>query len=313
MAKPAGNKIVSGDPVEAPALTGPWLDIAPPKHFSGVTLVHFWTYSCLHCILSMPQFRKWSEAYGRRDFLVVGVHTPEFEFEKNPANVREAVRRLGISWPVILDNDRALWSSFANRIWPSKYVIDREDKIAFAHFGPGSFDQTERVVRRLLGLEEQRKLPRETRHPTIPDAYVGFEKGVLANAELRKNAPFVFQPPFTLRRNELALSGEFIVKPECAETQRLGAALNVNMRGGEAHLVLEPVGEEAVVEVLFKKSPLRAEIRGADVDQASTVAITEPRPYHIVSLRNNLEGILTVRARYNNFRAYVFRFADGAD
>ena len=113
-------------------------------------LVDFWTYSCINCLRSLPYVKAWAEKYRRDGLVVIGVHAPEFAFEREPANVRKAVADLGIHYPVALDNDYAIWRAFQNNYWPAHYFIDAQGRIRAHHFGEGDYDDSERVIRQLL-------------------------------------------------------------------------------------------------------------------------------------------------------------------
>ena len=121
-------------------------------------LVDFWTYSCINCLRTLPHLKAWDASYRAAGLTIVGVHSPEFAFERVPDNVRSAVERLDIRYPVALDNDFATWRAYANQYWPAKYLIDRDGRVRFHHFGEGAYEDTERRIRRLLG-ETVTKLP----------------------------------------------------------------------------------------------------------------------------------------------------------
>src|ERR1043166_4409686 len=129
-------------PVRAPeiALAGVWLNGTPLslKDVKGkVVLLDFWTYSCINCLRTLPYIEAWYERYKDQGFVVIGVHSPEFDFEKNEANVEKAVKRFGITWPVVLDNDRQIWNRYSNQYWPAHYLINREGQVVYSHFGEG--------------------------------------------------------------------------------------------------------------------------------------------------------------------------------
>src|SRR5215217_1605607 len=120
-----------------------------------VVLVDFWTYSCVNWLRTLPYVRAWDDKYRDRGLVVVGVHAPEFGFEHELDNVRRAVSELGVSYPVVIDNDFSIWRSFENRYWPALYLVDRDGRIRFHHFGEEAYEETERAIQRLLGVDEQ--------------------------------------------------------------------------------------------------------------------------------------------------------------
>src|SRR6478735_9519534 len=153
-AQPAANKLA--DYGAAPDFTGisEWINSKPLtlRRLRGkVVLVDFWTYSCINCLRTLPHVKAWYHAYHDKGLVVIGVHTPEFAFEHVPSNVRSAVRRLGVTYPVALDNNYGTWNAFRNQYWPAKYLIDRSGHLRYYHFGEGSYDTTEARIRTLLG------------------------------------------------------------------------------------------------------------------------------------------------------------------
>jgi cytochrome c biogenesis protein CcdA/thiol-disulfide isomerase/thioredoxin len=243
----------------APELTGltNWISSKPltMKQLRGkVVLIDFWTYSCINCLRTLPHVKAWYHAYHDKGLVVIGVHTPEFAFEHVPSNVRSAVRRLGVTYPVALDNDYSTWNAFQNQYWPAKYLIDRRGHLRYYHFGEGSYDTTEARIRTLLG-ENAEMLPvaNELSDPTpteltTPESYLGYER--LARFADKTVTPDKFAtyrfPPGDLQQNELAYSGRWRV-----EGQRIvagpGAQLRMRFMARSVHLVLGGRGSVAVI------------------------------------------------------------------
>jgi thiol-disulfide isomerase/thioredoxin len=146
----------------APEFTGieQWLN-SPPLTLAGlrgkVVLVDFWTYSCINCLRTLPHVNRWAETYGTQGLVVVGVHTPEFPFERSTANVHTAMRRFGVKHPVAQDNRYATWSAYENKYWPATYLIDARGRIRYKHFGEGRYEQTEAAIRNLLASASVQK------------------------------------------------------------------------------------------------------------------------------------------------------------
>ena len=159
-----------------------WLNSTPltMQELRGkVVLIDFWTYSCINCLRTLPHVEAWYRMYRKDGLVVVGVHTPEFAFEHVPSNVRAAVKRLGVRYPVALDNDYGTWNAYGNQYWPAKYLIDRNGHIRYAHFGEGNYDVTEENIRSLLG--EKLASPASDRlrdltptGPLTPESYLGY-------------------------------------------------------------------------------------------------------------------------------------------
>lgn len=168
---------------KAPEIMGivNWIN-SPPlsiKQLHGkVVLIDFWTYSCINCLRTLPYLKKWDEKYRDNGLVIIGVHTPEFEFEKDPGNVIDAVMRLGIKYPVAQDNDYKTWKAYQNLYWPAHYLIDQEGNIVMTHFGEGGYTETENAIRKLLGLSPLTATePEKSIRPISPETYLGTLRG----------------------------------------------------------------------------------------------------------------------------------------
>jgi len=243
----------------APELTGltNWINSKPLtlKQLRGkVVLIDFWTYSCINCLRTLPHVKAWYRTYHDKGLVVIGVHTPEFAFEHVPSNVRGAVKRLGVTYPVALDNDYATWNAFQNQYWPAKYLIDRRGHLRYYHFGEGSYDTTEARIRTLLG-ENAGMLPvaNELADPTptglmTPESYLGYER--LARFAQKSVTPNRFAtydlPASDLQQDELAYGGRWKV-----QAQRIiagpAAQLRLRFQARSVHLVLGGRGSVAVI------------------------------------------------------------------
>ena len=243
----------------APQLTGltNWINSKPLtlRQLRGkVVLIDFWTYSCINCLRTLPHVKAWYQTYHDKGLVVIGVHTPEFAFEHVPGNVRGAVRRLGITYPVALDNDYGTWNAFQNQYWPAKYLIDRRGHLRYYHFGEGSYDTTEARIRTLLG-ENAGMLPvaNELSDPTprgmmTPESYLGYQR--LARFAQKTVTPGRFAtyhlPAGDLHENELAYGGRWKVQAERIVAGP-GAQLRLRFVARSVHLVLGGHGSVAVI------------------------------------------------------------------
>jgi cytochrome c biogenesis protein CcdA/thiol-disulfide isomerase/thioredoxin len=202
-----------------------WLNTpgGTPLSVSGlrgkVVLVDFWTYSCINCMRTLPHLKAWDSAYRKAGLVIVGVHSPEFAFERVPDNVRSATRRLGLRYPIGLDNDFATWSAYDNEYWPAKYLIDRSGRVRYTHFGEGAYGETEDWIRRLLG--ESVRAPRTSvpdrspSHPTTPELYLGYARlAHLAGPVTPDREAAYVLPKRPLAQDELAYAGRWTVTPE---------------------------------------------------------------------------------------------------
>jgi cytochrome c biogenesis protein CcdA/thiol-disulfide isomerase/thioredoxin len=262
-----------------------------------VVLIDFWTYSCVNCLRTLPHLKSWDESYRDDGLTIVGVHAPEFAFERVPDNVRAAVKKLGIRYPVALDNDFATWTAYANQYWPAKYLIDRTGRVRYYHYGEGEYDETERLIRRYLGVRvpDQADAVADTTPSvrTTPESYLGYERldrfvgsRVVANREATYRIP-----PF-LAPDQLAYGGRVRVEPERIVAGE-GARLRLQFLAREVTLVL---GGRGTVEVLL------------DGRRRRTVDVGgEPRLYELLRLPELSEGLLELRFT-PGLSAYAFTF-----
>jgi cytochrome c biogenesis protein CcdA/thiol-disulfide isomerase/thioredoxin len=314
-------------PVLAPSFEGGvlWLN-SPPlsiEQLRGrVVLVDFWTYSCINCLRAMPYVEAWAEKYRDSGLVVIGVHAPEFAFERDPGNVRRAVRDLGVTYPVVLDNELAIWRAYENRYWPAHYFIDANGQIRHRHFGEGDYDESERVIQTLLaeaGYEAPTDIvnvsgsgvgaaPDNTRART-PETYVGYgRRENFVSAEQGTRAVRSFETPATLRSNEWGLSGAWQVEREYAEVSRAGGAISMRFRARDLHLVLAPGAAPVRYRVTIDgRAPGAA--AGMDVNAAGEGVVREQRLYQLI--RGGGEGERTFRIEFLDPGARAFAFTFG--
>jgi cytochrome c biogenesis protein CcdA/thiol-disulfide isomerase/thioredoxin len=207
-----------------------------------VVLVDFWTYSCVNCLRTLPHLRAWDDAYRDAGLRIVGVHTPEFAFERVPANVRTAVNRLGVDYPVALDNEFGTWNAYLNEYWPAKYLIDRDGRVRYTHFGEGAYEETENWIRTLLGDmvgRRARDLPDRTpRAVQTPETYLGYDRiARFANGRGLRDRPFDYRFSGRLEQDEIAYLGRWRVEAERSVAAR-GARLRLRFRARDVFLVL---------------------------------------------------------------------------
>lgn len=207
---------------KSPEITGivNWIN-SPPLSImqlkGKVVLIDFWTYSCINCLRTLPYIEQWYKDYQKDGLVIIGVHTPEFEFEKDPQNVAEASSRLGVSYPVAQDNDYKTWSAFQNHYWPAHYLIDQEGKIRMIHFGEGGYVETENGIRELLGMAPIKKSePVSSQRPLTPETYLGYGRAQRYSDELsiarNVQARYDFAKP--LVDNSVGLKGNWLIEKE---------------------------------------------------------------------------------------------------
>jgi cytochrome c biogenesis protein CcdA/thiol-disulfide isomerase/thioredoxin len=259
-----------------------------------VVLVDFWTYSCINCLRTLPHLEAWDRAYRRAGLTIVGVHSPEFAFERVPDNVRSAVSRLGVRYPVALDNGFATWRAYGNNYWPAEYLIDRSGRIRHVHYGEGAYRETENVIRHLLGEKTRARrtsvADRTPRDLTTGESYLGYERLVnLANRgqlAFDTEASYRF-PSVSLGPDELAYGGSWTVESSRIVAGR-DARLRLNFRANEIFLVLAGTGR---VEALVNGRPSRT-IRVSGTPRLHTIARFPKLTRGLLELRfsQGLEG-----------------------
>jgi cytochrome c biogenesis protein CcdA/thiol-disulfide isomerase/thioredoxin len=288
-----------------PSLAGAsaWLNSPPlaSTDFRGrVLLVDFWTYSCINCLRSIPYVRAWFEKYRQRGFVVLGVHTPEFAFERDTANVRQAVHDLNITYPVAIDSRYVIWKAFANEYWPAHYLIDAEGMVRYHHFGEGQYEETESVIQQLLN--EKGAIPTAASLPVLlnamgaqaaprlsdvksPETYVGYERqdNFSSPQPLRKNEPARYTAPLAPMLNQWGLAGQWNVRSEDALLLSSPGAIRFRFHARDLHLVLGSASGGRPVRfrvLLDDTAPL--DDRGVDVNPDGTGSVTGHRLYQLV-------------------------------
>jgi len=250
-----------------------------------VVLVDFWTYSCINCLRTLPHVEAWDRAYRKQGLVIVGVHTPEFAFEHVAGNVRSAVKRLGVRYPVALDNGYKTWNAYQNQYWPADYLIDRSGHVRHVHFGEGEYSGTEREIRMLLGEHAGRRLTnvadKTPDELVTPESYLGYERlDRLANGDVTPDRFTAYSFPRRLAQNELAYAGSWRVEGQRIVAGR-GARLRLHFHARHVYLVL---GGHGALRVLVDGKPVRSvRVRGT------------PRLYALLDYFRAMDGLLELR------------------
>jgi thiol-disulfide isomerase/thioredoxin len=264
-----------------------------------VVLVDFWTYTCINWLRSLPYVRAWTERYKDQGLVVIGVHSPEFPFERDVDNVRRAAKDMKVDYPIALDNDFAVWQAFSNQYWPALYIIDAQGRIRHHQFGEGGYEASERVIRQLLEEAGQRGIGDRLAAVDARGAEAGADWGSLKSLEnyvgyakaenfaspggavLDKRGVYVI--PARLRLNHWALSGDWTVTKGAALLNRAGGRIAYRFHARDLHLVMGPAGGGASVRfrVLIDGRP-PGTAHGVDVDELGNGTATEPRLYQLV-------------------------------
>src|SRR5215471_9558327 len=284
----------------APAFAGidSWINSRPltTAGLRGkVVLVDFWTYSCINCLRTLPHLEAWYSRYHRRGLVIVGVHTPEFAFEHVVSNVREATKRLGVRYPVAIDNDYKTWDAYHNDVWPAEYLIDRRGIVRHAHFGEGEYGNTENLIRTLLGVHGGSDTSIRDTTPTgelTPESYIGYgraERFVGDPEQSGRVASYRF--PSSVPQDDLALDGRWTVLEQRAIADA-GARLRLHFHASKVYLVL---GGKGRVDVLVN-GRLQRKVR-----------VDGDRLYTLVDSPRTLDALLELRFT-PGISAYAFTF-----
>ena len=292
----------AGAPIygKAPELTGivNWIN-SPPLSLMNlkgkVVLIDFWTYSCINCLRTLPYIEKWYQEYKDKGFVVIGVHTPEFEFEKTPANVADAVARLGILYPVAQDNDYATWLAYQNQYWPAHYLIDQSGNVRQIHFGEGDYIGTENVIRELLGLSPliEKEQPHLVRSLS-PETYLGLSRAIHYTKSLKLVEGTVnYDPP--LADDQVGLRGKWGITDENIISQGNDSYIDGEFLATEVYLVLSG-SSNTPVEVFVDGKP------------SGSFLVKESRKYDVA--RFSYGRHLVSLKLPSGISAYAFTFGD---
>lgn len=277
-----------------------------------VVLVDFWTYSCINCIRTQPYLKAWDRRYRDKGLTIVGVHTPEFPFEKDADNVEAAVKDAGIEYPVAQDNDFVTWDSYANQYWPAEYFIDGNGQVRFAHFGEGDYGEKEQVIRDLLAEagrdpgKGDSKASGQTVSSgvTTPESYLGSARAQNFRNGLILDGVHDFGELKAPGQDELSFGGEWNISPEYATAD--GGRVELKFGAKRVFLVLGSPGEPRTMRVMLDGKPIPAADQGRDVKDG-TVTVEDERLYSLVDMPDAGKHTLTL-APQSGIKAYAFTF-----
>ena len=320
-------------PVEGttPSLGGAieWIN-SPPLAAEGlrgkVVLVDFWTYSCINCLRSLPYVRAWADKYKEQGLVVIGVHAPEFAFEKQLPNVRQAVKDLHVDYPVAVDNDWTIWRAFNNNYWPAHYFIDAQGRIRHHHFGEGEYDQSEQVIQQLLreagktvgggivqvAADGAQAAP-DNPHDWSPETYIGYEhaKKFASTGGALHDVPRDYAMPPAPTLNQWGLAGSWTQHADHAVSDLPHAKIVYRFHARDLHLVLGPSADGRPVRfrVTMDGKPPLAD-HGADVDERGYGSVTAQRLYQLVRQRGKVDD-RTFEIEFLDPGAQAFAFTFG--
>ena len=288
-------------------LGGTWLNSSPLTMSSlrgKVVLIDFWTYTCINCIRTLPHVTSWYEKYKDKRFVIVGIHTPEFEFEKKTENVKDAISQFRIHYPVLQDNDYFNWNAYGNQYWPTEYLIDAKGVIRRTHFGEGEYDQTEQAIVNLLREAGQtieknvlNEVPDQTpRIRTSPETYLGSN---------RMDRSVSDKQPIPL--HSFAFSGTWVIQPEYSITSQ-NSILQFHFFAGQVNLVMLPSQKNSRVKVFIDDVVVTIDQAGKDVVDGK-VTLDKERLYNLINIKgNDKDHILKLEFENDGVQCFAFTF-----
>src|SRR5580658_1379727 len=310
-ASAADTQPVLDDEGPMPDLSGAvaWLNSPPlsSKALKGkVVLIDFWTYSCINCLRALPYVETWAAKYKDAGLVVIGVHTPEFAFEKERSNVEKAVRDLKITYPVAIDSDYKIWEAFNNEYWPAHYFIDGKGRIRYHHFGEGEYDESERVIQQLLKENGAKSLSTgvldvtgagveaaaDNRNVGSAETYIGYKRAEnFASAEpIARDSSKTYSAQPRLSLNQWALGGAWNVGPESAVLQSVPGKIVFRFHARDLHLVLGPSKNGKPIRFIVKLDGTPpGEDHGADTDAAGAGTVQGNRLYQLIRQKGAVE------------------------
>jgi thiol-disulfide isomerase/thioredoxin len=306
-----------------------WINSKPltAKELKGkVVLVDFWTYSCINCLRSLPYIRAWADKYKDSGLVVIGVHTPEFDFEKEQPNVQKAVQKFGITYPVALDNKHAIWDAFYNASWPAHYFIDAKGKVRFEHFGEGNYDQSERWIQKLLEERAASPMPGSTvsvqaqgveaaadmNDVRSPETYIGYARAehFASPGGIRQDAEKVYTVPAQPALNKWGFSGKWVDHQQIAVLKLGGGKIVFHFHARDLHLVLGPTADGKPVRyrvTIDGQAP--GENHGVDTDAEGNGIVTEDRLYQLVRQKGAVtDHVFAIEFEDPGVEAFSFTF-----
>ena len=314
---------------KAPNLVGisDYLNTTPEKLSKDmedkVILYDIWTYSCVNCIRTLPYITAWDEKYADQGLLIIGIHSPEFEFEKNAENVQVAMDKYGIDYPVVLDNDMKTWKAFENNYWPRKYIADHQGNIRYDHIGEGGYQETEKIIQQLL--EERSKAMKieamsstslvsieEFEHTLFrsPELYFGYKfaqnRNQLGSEEGFQHGKIVkYHEPNNIKLNKFYPVGNWNNLEDSMELTETNGSIKLSYNAKEVNIVTENYAE---LEIFIDGIPLTKEHQGTDIVEGNKLKVVNPGMYNIVSDETSSTHIMEIKIQGEGSRIFTFTF-----
>ena len=306
-----------------------WLDSEPltPESLRGrIVLVDFWTYTCVNWLRTLPYVRAWAAKYGDAGLTVIGVHTPEFGFERDVENIVAQSRTLGVEYPIAIDSDYGVWRAFDNHFWPAVYIADGEGRLRHHHFGEGEYAATEMVIQQLLmdaGVDEVDQdlvavnplgleVAADWRTLQSPETYAGYAQstGFAQGDVARFDEPQTYITPSRLPLNYWALSGDWTVARHAAVSNAPGGRIAFRFHARDVNLVMGPVSRGAAIPFrVFFDGQLAEDVRGTDVASDGSGILTDQRTYQLIRQGGSIvERLFEIEFLDSGAEAYCFTF-----
>jgi thiol-disulfide isomerase/thioredoxin len=298
-----------------------WLNSEPlaSAERGHVVLVNFWTLTCINWLRQEPYVRAWSQAYRGDGLVVIGVHTPEFSFEHEIDRVRQATQEREIDYPVAVDNDFEIWSAFDNHYWPALYFADGDGIIRDQHFGEGRYEESERVIQRLLGIERALvsvqgvgvEAEADWDHLRTPETYLGYGRSerFASPADAGFDERGAYELPEHLRVNHWALAGAWTIGRENVVLEQAGGSIAFRFHARDAHLVLSPGARKPIPLRVLLDGEAPGPSHGVDLDEEGNGLLRDGRMYQLVRQHDAVrERTLEITFLEPGAEAYAFTF-----
>lgn len=306
-------------PYPAPPIAGieTWINSQPLQWSvlkGKVVLLDFWTYSCINCIRTLPYLKRWYEQYHNRGLVIIGIHAPEFDFEKKVENVANAVKNYGIHYPVALDNSFVTWQNFSNHFWPAHYLVNPQGQVVYEHLGEGDYEVMENNIRFLLKIDLTKMPvdlnPPSASHASTPETYLGYAR---ANSKLSpdliRNRKARYHFPEKLLANAWGLQGDWLVKPDKIHAVENHASLKIHFHARKVFIVMgNNTKKPILVKLLLNDKPL-LDYPGKKVVNGS-ILVDKYSLYEVIASPLSIDGILQITPKTPGLEVYTFTFGD---
>jgi len=314
---------------KAPELTGisDYLNTTPDelkKEMNGkVVLYDIWTYSCINCVRTLPYITAWDDKYADQGLLIIGIHSPEFEFEKDSENVKLAIEKYGINYPVVLDNDMKTWKAFENKYWPRKYIADREGYLRYDHIGEGGYQETEKIIQQLLeersnalGIQTATSVPlvdiEEFQHTMFrtPELYFGYKfaqnRNQLGNDEGFQPGKIIsYSEPKNTDLHKFYLIGDWKNYEDSMELVSDTGSIKLLYNAKEVNIVTD---KHAELEIFLDDLPVSPDYSGKDITEGNKVKVTDAGLYNIINSDNSSTHLIEIKVNGKGFQIFTFTF-----